>query len=90
MFNPPKAFIRVKASFTPSWKAADLHLYTYMKNPFSWEALILPPQGLSNASAPGGEAGGTTSRPRRIPGRSLSGGLAKAGDDQRDLAPDAP
>jgi hypothetical protein len=38
----------------------------------------------------GGEPGGAPLLPRRVPGSGLSGGLAKAGHDQRDLAPDAP
>ena len=37
-----------------------------------------------------GEPGGASLLPRRVPGRGLSGGLAKARHDQRDLAPDAP
>ena len=37
-----------------------------------------------------GEPGGAPLLPRRIPGSGLSGGLAKAGHDHRDLAPDAP
>jgi hypothetical protein len=37
----------------------------------------------------GGEPGGAPLLPRRVPGSGLSGGLAKAGHDQRDLAPDA-
>jgi len=42
------------------------------------------------ADGAGGEAGGAPLLPRRVPGRGLSGGLADAGHDQRDLAPDAP
>lgn len=39
---------------------------------------------------PGGEPGGAPLLPRRVPGSGLSGGLANAGHDQRDLTPDAP
>jgi hypothetical protein len=39
---------------------------------------------------PGGEPGGAPLLPRRVPGSGLSGGLANAGHDQRDLAPDVP
>ena len=38
----------------------------------------------------GGESGGAPRLPRRIPGGGLRDGLANAGHDQRDLAPDAP
>ena len=55
-----------------------------------------PPQVMGGQppipTAPGGPVpppGGTPLLPRRVPGRGLSGGLAKAGHDQRDLAPDA-
>jgi hypothetical protein len=59
---------------------------------------VAPPDGVVAApdgvvAAPdraGGEAGGAPLLPRRVPGRGLSGGLANAGHDQRDLAPDAP
>ena len=37
----------------------------------------------------GGEPGGAPGLPRRVPGRGLGGGLAEAGDDQRDLPTDA-
>jgi hypothetical protein len=51
-------------------------------------AVAVPP-GPSGDGA-GGEPGGAPLLPRRVPGSGLSGGLAKAGQDQRDLAPDAP
>jgi Dolichyl-phosphate-mannose-protein mannosyltransferase len=38
----------------------------------------------------GGESGGAPRLPRRVPGSGLRGGLANAGHNQRDLAPDAP
>ena len=38
----------------------------------------------------GGESGGAPRLPRRIPGGGLRDGLADAGHNQRDLAPDAP
>ena len=44
----------------------------------------------STGDGAGGEPGGASLLPRRVPGRGLSGGLAKAGHDQRDLASDAP
>jgi hypothetical protein len=52
---------------------------------------VLSVDGLSSTggSGAGGEPGGAPGPPRRVPGRGLSGGLAKAGDDQRDLPPDA-
>jgi hypothetical protein len=49
------------------------------------------PSGDTPASGgAGGEAGGAARLPRRIPGSGLRPGLADAGHDQRDLAPDAP
>jgi hypothetical protein len=64
-------------------------------------AAVVPPDGMGGLPAPpfppgppgdgaGGEPGGAPRLPRRVPGSGLSGGLAKAGHDQRDLAPDAP
>jgi hypothetical protein len=43
----------------------------------------------SDVSGPGGEPGGAPGLPRRVSGRGLSGGLAKAGDDKGDLPADA-
>ena len=51
---------------------------------------VVGPAGDAPGDAPGGEPGGAPLLPRRVPGSGLSGGLAKAGHDQRDLAPDAP
>jgi len=48
----------------------------------------IPPGPESDGA--GGEPGGAPLLPRRVPGSGLSGGLANAGHDQRDLAPDAP
>lgn len=47
--------------------------------------------GVAGTGVPGAgsEPGGTSSLPRRVPGRGLNGGLAKAGDDKRDLPADA-
>jgi hypothetical protein len=52
------------------------------------------PGAIGTLGAPGdgagGESGGAARLPRRIPGGGLRDGLANAGHDQRDLAPDAP
>jgi hypothetical protein len=47
-------------------------------------AVVVPPDGA------GGEPGGAPLLPRRVPGSGLSGGLANAGHNKRDLPPDAP
>jgi len=49
---------------------------------------VVSPPGTPGGGS-GGETGGTPLLPRRVPGRGLSGGLAKAGQDQRDLTSDA-
>ncbi len=56
---------------------------------------VAPPEVMGGLPGPprdgaGGEPGGAPLLSRRVPGSGLSGGLAKAGHDQRDLAPDAP
>jgi hypothetical protein len=52
--------------------------------------LPAPPSPPRPGDGAGGEPGGAPLLPRRVPGSGLSGGLANAGHDQRDLAPDAP
>jgi hypothetical protein len=49
---------------------------------------VFPASGAPDGGA-GGEPGGAPLLPRRVPGRGLRGGLAKAGHDKRDLPPDA-
>ncbi len=51
-----------------------------------------PPGGPGGPASDGagGESGGAAGLPRRIPGGGLRDGLANAGHNQRDLAPDAP
>jgi hypothetical protein len=50
----------------------------------------IPPGFPGPVPPAGGEPGGAPLLPRRVPGSGLSGGLANARHDQRDLAPDAP
>jgi hypothetical protein len=49
-----------------------------------------PPISPGPSDGAGGESGGAPRLPRRIPGGGLRDGLANAGHNQRDLAPDAP